>query len=332
MSTESTPAAAPGRSAQRAPLVTFILCTRNRLASLRACVSSLQAACRYHAGLRSDIVIVDNGSADGTAQYLADTAANSDVAISLVSEPRRGLSIARNAGLRRARGEVLVFVDDDCVVDVAFLRDLERHYTKGDRQVIRGGRVELGNPDDLPFTIKCADECARLSRHVHPGGFVLGCNMTMHREVAARVGPFDERFGVGGPLQSAEDTDYVIRAHLLGIPVEYVPDMKVFHHHGRNTRQAVEAQHRAYCFGNGGIFLKHLLRAPWLLLHFWWTLRAACRQSLGGPRFDPELRLSHWPIVLMNLRGAAKLAGLMMFSRQGRTALREPRKAPARVG
>ena len=38
--------------------------------------------------------------------------------------------------------------------------------------------------------------------------------MTMHRDVAARIGPFDERFGAGGPLRSAEDTDYLVRALL----------------------------------------------------------------------------------------------------------------------
>jgi len=69
----------------------------------------------------------------------------------------------------------------------------------------------------LPFTIKRSRVRERLTPDIHPGGFVLGCNMTMHRDVAARIGDFDERFGAGGPLRSAEDTDYLVRAVLLGM-------------------------------------------------------------------------------------------------------------------
>jgi hypothetical protein len=56
--------------------------------------------------------------------------------------------------LDAARGSILVFVDDDCELDSGYLRELERHYAEDETLAIRGGRVELGNPNDLPFTIK----------------------------------------------------------------------------------------------------------------------------------------------------------------------------------
>ncbi|RWF17077.1 MAG: glycosyltransferase family 2 protein, partial [Mesorhizobium sp.] len=227
----------------------------------------------------------------------------------------------------RARGRVLVFVDDDCRLDRNYLVDLERHYASGEKWLIRGGRVQLGDAADLPFTIKRCDKRERLTPAVHPGGFVLGCNMTMHREVAASIGPFDERFGAGGALRSAEDTDYLVRAMLAGMPVEYVPDMTIFHHHGRRDRKAIDRLHRDYHFGNGALCLKHLWRAPWLLRHFYWAARAALREIMGGPRFDPELRLSHWPIVLMNLAGAAKFALLVLAGRPRRQQRPNPTAA-----
>ncbi|MDX8480738.1 glycosyltransferase [Mesorhizobium sp. VK24D] len=316
------------------PQVSFIVCTRDRAAVLEACIDSIRAACRAHPAFAAELVVVDNGSRDGTAKYLSRIAATSDVALTAISEPRPGLAAARNAGLAQARGRVLVFVDDDCRLDRNYLVDLERHYASGERWLIRGGRVEIGDARDLPFTIKRCDKRERLTPSVHPGGFVLGCNMTMHRDVAARIGPFDERFGAGGPLRSAEDTDYLVRAMLAGMAVEYVPDMTIFHHHGRRGRKAIDRLHRDYHFGNGALCLKHIRRAPWLLRHFYWATRGALRELVGGPRFDQELRLSHWPIVLMNLAGAAKFALLPLTGRPQQRPLpaKETAEASAEAG
>ena len=315
-------------SASEEPVhASFIVCTRNRAAALAACIRSIEAACRSHAAFTSELVVVDNGSTDSTPEYVTSVAADSDVAIRLLVEARPGLAAARNAGLQHARGRIVVFIDDDCEVHRGYLRDLERHYATGERLVIRGGRVDLGNPNDLPFTVKRSAARARLTRDVHPGGFVLGCNMTMHREVAARIGHFDELLGAGAPLRAAEDTDYLIRAFQLSVPVEYVPDMTVFHHHGRSSRQDVERLHRNYSLGNGGLYVKHIRCAPWLLRHFFWSVRSACRELFGGPRFDPELHLSHWPIVFMNLLGAVAFAGLLLTKRLRRRDMRQDKQA-----
>ncbi|RRH95977.1 glycosyltransferase [Mesorhizobium tamadayense] len=316
------------------PQVSFIVCTRDRMAVLEACIGSIQAACLAHPAFAAELVVVDNGSRDGTAGYLSALAGRSAIPLTAISEPRPGLAAARNAGLARARGRVLVFVDDDCRLERGYLVDLERHYASGEKWLIRGGRVEIGDARDLPFTIKRCDKRERLTQAIHPGGFVLGCNMTMHRDVAARIGPFDERFGAGGALRSAEDTDYLVRAMLAGIPVEYVPDMTIFHHHGRRDRKAVDRLHRDYHFGNGALCLKHFRRAPWLLRHFYWAVRAALRELAGGPRFDSDLKLSHWPIVLMNLAGAAKLTLLVLAGRPDRQArlAQETTEAKAEAG
>lgn len=308
-------AAAPSSAERGEPLASFIVCTRNRAAALEACIRSIEGACRSHATVTSELVVVDNGSTDDTAERLIRIAATSSLAITLVTEPRPGLAAARNAGMERSRGRILIFVDDDCAVDCRYLQDLERHYATGERCIIRGGRVELGSPLDFPFTIKRSQRRERFTPDVHPGGFILGCNMTMHREIALQVGHFDERLGAGSALKSAEDTDYLVRAFQLGIPIEYVPDMTVLHYHGRNTREAIERLHRDYSLGNGALCLKHVLKAPWLLRHFCWSMRSAWRELFGGPRFDPEVSLSHWPIVFMNLLGAAKFARLAITRR-----------------
>lgn len=302
----------------------FIICTRDRAAALEACLRSIEAASKAHPRCSIELVVVDNGSTDGTAQLLPRLATLLELPMTMVSEMRRGLAAARNAGVAHARGKILVFVDDDIRLDRHYLRDLEQHYATGDQCIIRGGRVELGDPADLPFTIKTSPANERFTRATHPGGFIQGCNMSMHREAATLVGSFDERFGAGAALHAAEDTDFLLRAHLLGIPVEYVPDMTVFHHHGRRTRRAIRSIYANYNIGNGGLYAKHARSAPWLLRHLYWTGRSAWRECFGGPRFEEELRLSYWPMVAMNLAGAFKFMALALLGRSAGYRQGEP--------
>ena len=118
---------------------------------------------------------------------------------------------------------------------------------------------------------------------------------------------------------------------LLGIPVEYVPDMTIFHHHGRRDRKAIEKLHRDYSLGNGGLCLKHVRHAPWLLRHFYWATRGGFPGIGGGPAFDRELNLSHWPIVAMNLLGAARFAVLLLARRKQAEPVRQDQQANAQA-
>jgi len=80
--------------------------------------------------------------------------------------------------------------------------------------------------------------------------------MTMRRALVERLGPFDEDFGPGAPVGSGEDTDYLFRAYLDGATIEYVPDMTVFHYHGRKTPDAGKALFRRYMIGSGALNVK----------------------------------------------------------------------------
>jgi GT2 family glycosyltransferase len=196
-----------------------------------------------------------------------------------------------------------VFTDDDCILSRLYLSDLLAHYGKDSRIAIRGGRVELGDAGDYPLTIKLEDVAARLTYSTHPGGFVQGCNMTMNREVINLIGLFDERFGAGAPFKSAEDSDYLYRAHLSHIPVEYVPDMAVFHFHGRNSKRSAKRLQFGYNFGNGALYAKFMFRAPKLLKHLYWDAKKAIKEIFGGPVFNPDVGLTYRAIVMGNICG-----------------------------
>ena len=72
----------------------------------------------------------------------------------------KGLLVARNCGIRRAQCDLFAFTDDDCRLVPNYFVDLLAHLQSDRVPTLRGGRVELGDPLDLPMTIKTDDEAA----------------------------------------------------------------------------------------------------------------------------------------------------------------------------
>lgn len=290
-----------------------IICTRDRENALLTCLESVARSALAARPASVEVIVVDDGSSDASADVVLAFAARSVTPILLLRQDRLGLSAARNAGVRAANGQLLIFIDDDCVVSQAHVADALELFSADRQWVLRGGRVELGDEQDAPLTIRVGEVTERLQRGVDPAGFILGCNMAAPRDLFDCIGLFDERLGAGSSLGSAEDSDFVLRTWLAGFPVEYVHDrMSVFHHHGRRSRAQIEAAQRNYSIGNGALMTKHLWRAPWLLRRCWWTLRNALREKAGGPLFDERLGLSHGPMFWQNLEGARQFIALKM--------------------
>jgi glycosyltransferase involved in cell wall biosynthesis len=277
-----------------------------------------------------EIVVVDDGSQDGTGEAVEAFASQGHgVGVRLIRQSGLGLSAARNTGVAQARGALLAFIDDDCIASPVYVAELIARFAGERELVLRGGRVLLGDPLDAPLTIHPSTRTERLDRRFDVGGFILGCNMAMRREVLERLGPFDERLGAGSKLRSGEDTDLIIRAVLADIPVEFTGDMTVHHFHGRRTREQVLRAQRNYNIGNGALMAKYLTRAPWFLRNGYWSLRNALREPLGGPVFDERLSLSHGPITIHHLIGAAMFAGVKLSGGRPVDHWPSPPAAPA---
>jgi GT2 family glycosyltransferase len=109
-----------------------------------------------------------------------------------------------------------------------YVNDLLRYDSSDTDPVLRGGRIEIGDPTDLPLTTNTSPTRIRWSRSINSArrenfaGKINGCNMTMRRVLIERVGLFDEQFGPGSRF-AGEDTDYIYRAYLDRATLEYVP-------------------------------------------------------------------------------------------------------------
>jgi glycosyltransferase involved in cell wall biosynthesis len=290
-----------------------IVCTRNRAYAILECLQSIQDAIANAAPVDAEIIVVDNGSTDDTAAVLQKWARTCRPSVQLLFEPRRGLSRARNRALRSATSDLLAFTDDDCRLSKDYIRQLLSHDAADTELVLRGGRVELGEAADLAITINTADTPMRWSlkensaRYDRLSGPISGCNMAMRRALVERLGPFDERLGAGASIPSAEDTDYGFRAYLAGATLAYVPDMTVFHHHGRKTIAAARKLLIDYEIGNGALYARYLFKHPNLCRPFYWNCKDALREIVTGTNtFLPDIGVSELDRVSANLRGVAR--------------------------
>ena len=266
--------------------LTVMICTRNRSHAITSALDSVAQAIPSDNDRQVELVVVDNGSTDGTGELLAQWAGRQSFPVIRVYELVPGLSRARNAGLAVARGSVIAMTDDDCILDPDYIT-AALHAFGGDAEpTVRGGRIELGDPADLAITIRTSLEPAALRRGQTPGGFVMGANLAFHRIVLEQIGLFDERFGAGAPLRSGEDTDFVFRAVERGIPVKYDPTLVVRHFHGRRKREEALSLYQGYNFGDGALLAKYFRTSQQarllVLKNLYWALRDTLR-----PRPDP---------------------------------------------
>jgi glycosyltransferase involved in cell wall biosynthesis len=287
--------------------------TRNRAYAIAGCLDSIAAAIAYAAPVVAEIVVVDNGSTDDTGAVIKAWAAASAVPVQSLLEPKPGLSRARNAALRAVRGDLLAFTDDDCRLSKDYVSQLLSYDAADTGLVLRGGRVELGDPTDLPLTINTTPTLMRWSRKNNSArddrlsGHISGCNMTMRRALIERIGLFDEALGAGTSIPSAEDADYNFRAYLADATLEYVPDMTVFHHHGRKTNAAGKKLLRDYEIGNGALYARYVFRHPNLCRPFYWNCKLALKEIMTGTNtFLPDIGFSNRDKVVSNIRGACQ--------------------------
>ena len=262
--------------------LSIIVGTRNRASNVIACLDSITAACLRAAPAAAEVVIADNGSTDCTPTVLRSWAKASPLPVQVVNEPQRGLARAQNRALRQARGELLAITDDDCRLHPEYVNDLLRHDRADDGGlVLRGGRVELGDAADLPLTIYTMPVSQRWSRSQRSArdhriaGCLNGCNLVMRRGLIDRIGFFDERFGPGSYIGSGADSDFIYRAYLAGATLEYVPDMTVFHFHGRRSVAEGNQVLQRYMIGNGALFVRYLFKHRDLCRVFYGDLREA---------------------------------------------------------
>lgn len=191
----------------------------NQPAMLARCLASLAAGSRQP----DQIIVVDNGSARLPREICAAYPATAP-AVVLLSEATPGPGPARNRGVAAATGDILAFIDADCLADPGWLAAASVAMADPAAEIL-GGDVRIALVDPARLTTLEAYESIyayRMDRYIAREGFTGTGNLVVRRAVLAAVGPF-------AGLSVAEDRDWGQRATKAGHKICYVPQMKVYH-------------------------------------------------------------------------------------------------------
>lgn len=211
------------------PMISVVVCTRNRCEQLFMSVGSL-CELRTDGTFDFEILVVDNGSTDDTAQTVIDLIHDHDTAqIRYIVEPQVGIVPARNRGIAEASGDWIAFFDDDQMADPRWLIELLR-CARERRSMLVGGQVRL--QQSVPKQRKLGRLCRDLlsenlvseerpyDRRFKP---TTG-NLMVHRFALDVVDRFQDAFDNRG-----EDTLLYLKLEQFGVPGWHNPAAIVHH-------------------------------------------------------------------------------------------------------
>lgn len=242
--------------------ISVVIPTYNRRTLLERCLTSVLS--QKLPREKFEVIVVNDGSTDDTKAFLDQMKRRYKTKLKVINlERNRGSAVAKNIGIKIAKGSIVVFTNDDCIVKKNWLKKLLNVYRK------HPGIVGAGGYADPPEEEVKKNIIARYEKiHVR---FVLGditreyvgsyespaggtANMSYKKRVLEEVGYFDEVF----PRAAYEDVDLKARICKLGYKIAFIPE-PVTHLHGYFLKNFVNQR---FGWGIGSFFFKQKHLSP----------------------------------------------------------------------
>lgn len=206
----------------------IIICSYNRFKYLIETIDSVLDVLKSR--IDFEILIIDNNSPDQTSSVKKKYLTNNKVRYFL--ETKQGLSHARNRGLKEAKGDILVYLDDDIDLVDDYFQICDQIFL--DESIsISGGKV-LPYKVDIPYWLPkkyyflvSVYDLGNIPKNVK---YLMGGNFAIRKTVANKIGLYNTALGRNGKkLAGGEEIDYQNRAHKLGYKMFYHPKQNILH-------------------------------------------------------------------------------------------------------
>ena len=276
----------PPKSGQ-VPLVSVVMPAFNEERHIQRSLTAL--AGQTYPRDRFEVILVDNGSTDGTVTVARGF--EDRLNLRVVSWSGGSIADVRNHGASLASGEVLAFLDSDCFTRPNWLQDAVRH---GSPDLLWGAHYLV--PDDGTWVGKIWGEFQAKEKQ-GPASFIPSSNLILHRSSFQTIGRF------GGSFETSEDVELSLRARRHGLQIVAFPDLAVFHAGTPRTLKHFYLQNRWHGKHVVRMFLANLPRLThlpllslslYVLVMFWASWLGALLALVYH-----RMLLLVWPVVLL---------------------------------
>ena len=239
--------------------------------------------------LPAELIIVNQGQFRPIELVIKRFRSQYSTSIVHCSQPRTGLSAARNLATNQAHCYVIAFTDDDCVPDAGWLEHIEQILISTPTADGVTGSIqplERDSRGEFPIAIRVSKKGMRFQGRTLPWHVGSGGNFAIKRNWLFLVGGFDERLGAGSPGKAAEDMDLFYRLLRAGAVIQYEPDVLIYHE--RQDGAHLLRSFWNYSHGIGAFTAKHLRKADlyaaymlgvWLFWLVWRTVGSIVRRN-----------------------------------------------------
>lgn len=235
------------------PLISVIIPVYNGSRTIDECIKHLEK-CNYEKE-KYEIIVVDNNSTDNTRELIQKHN------VRYYFEPQKGQSAARNLGAQKALGEILAFVDADCLVDEYWLQEVENSFKTQDTSAVVGmlEYIESDPCKNLQATdYKMYWEKQKIQFNASLNK-ICGSNFAIRRTVFEESGGFDTN------ILFYEDIEFGFRTYFHDFIIRYNQNLKAKHIFLNDLNERIKKMHK-HGFYEYLVFSKHRNNPKILLL------------------------------------------------------------------
>lgn len=237
-------------------MISIIIATKNRAQELKTCIQSIER-CTY---APHEIIIVDQSASSKVAKLVL-TKHNKH--IHYLHSAKIGKSNALNEGISYAKGDIVAFTDDDCIVDALWIQTIQRLFSNKKVMGVFGKTLPYApirhTQHICPSTFNYNKSRWIRNPAYHATNIGFGNNMAFRKSIFRVIGNFNILLGPGSAGQGAEDAEFSLRVLIHKVNILYSPSMLIYHNKWL-TKNEMHTLNASYICGEMACYTYFALR------------------------------------------------------------------------